>query len=126
MAMSRKACQRCVRTGFAHAEMWRNTKDDSLGQLMTDISRKFMRFRSRNAEHPTPNVQCRTETGVMKNSQLSTLNHQLCRGVSLCALRQTTQSPSFGTLARERSEEHTSELQSRSDLVCRLLLEKKK
>src|SRR5260221_9751087 len=30
-------------------------------------------------------------------------------------------------LARtERSEEHTSELQSHSDLVCRLLLEKKK
>src|SRR5206468_5751320 len=29
---------------------------------------------------------------------------------------------SFGS----RSEEHTSELQSRSDLVCRLLLEKKK
>src|SRR5438105_12779651 len=29
-------------------------------------------------------------------------------------------------LADERSEEHTSELQSRVDLVCRLLLEKKK
>src|SRR5436190_11539644 len=28
--------------------------------------------------------------------------------------------------ARSRSEEHTSELQSHSDLVCRLLLEKKK
>src|SRR2546421_7361313 len=28
--------------------------------------------------------------------------------------------------ANTRSEEHTSELQSRSDLVCRLLLEKKK
>src|SRR5206468_11034869 len=28
--------------------------------------------------------------------------------------------------AGQRSEEHTSELQSRSDLVCRLLLEKKK
>src|SRR2546428_8992898 len=28
--------------------------------------------------------------------------------------------------AAMRSEEHTSELQSRSDLVCRLLLEKKK
>src|SRR2546421_3516325 len=27
---------------------------------------------------------------------------------------------------KPRSEEHTSELQSRSDLVCRLLLEKKK
>src|SRR5690349_23023034 len=28
--------------------------------------------------------------------------------------------------AHKRSEEHTSELQSRRDLVCRLLLEKKK
>src|SRR5258707_9578459 len=30
------------------------------------------------------------------------------------------------TLFRQRSEEHTSELQSRQYLVCRLLLEKKK
>src|SRR5206468_10317267 len=32
----------------------------------------------------------------------------------------------FSMMATARSEEHTSELQSRSDLVCRLLLEKKK
>src|SRR2546428_4222444 len=31
-----------------------------------------------------------------------------------------------GARHERRSEEHTSELQSRSDLVCRLLLEKKK
>src|SRR5260221_5402265 len=31
-----------------------------------------------------------------------------------------------GTKSLARSEEHTSELQSHSDLVCRLLLEKKK
>src|SRR2546430_8002046 len=31
-----------------------------------------------------------------------------------------------GYLPRYRSEEHTSELQSQSNLVCRLLLEKKK
>src|SRR2546430_7986029 len=31
-----------------------------------------------------------------------------------------------GTHAQSRSEEHTSELQSQSNLVCRLLLEKKK
>src|SRR2546430_7314544 len=31
-----------------------------------------------------------------------------------------------GRLERRRSEEHTSELQSQSNLVCRLLLEKKK
>src|SRR5690349_23103223 len=30
------------------------------------------------------------------------------------------------SLRADRSEEHTSELQSRRDLVCRLLLEKKK
>src|SRR5207249_12314976 len=32
----------------------------------------------------------------------------------------------FVSLTGSRSEEHTSELQSRFDLVCRLLLEKKK
>src|SRR5260221_3211600 len=32
----------------------------------------------------------------------------------------------YDAVSRLRSEEHTSELQSHSDLVCRLLLEKKK
>src|SRR5437868_8928438 len=36
------------------------------------------------------------------------------------------QSQRYVRLDRARSEEHTSELQSRFDLVCRLLLEKKK
>src|SRR5947207_3555329 len=35
------------------------------------------------------------------------------------------ESPECCFLAAKRSEEHTSELQSHSDLVCRLLLEKK-
>src|SRR5947209_20105783 len=35
-------------------------------------------------------------------------------------------SPVDGSTDRARSEEHTSELQSRQYLVCRLLLEKKK
>src|SRR2546421_4568083 len=43
-------------------------------------------------------------------------------GVSTATL--TTQL--FKVAVLTRSEEHTSELQSRSDLVCRLLLEKKK
>src|SRR5437868_15492539 len=34
--------------------------------------------------------------------------------------------PGANLFADSRSEEHTSELQSRFDLVCRLLLEKKK
>src|SRR5699024_12302649 len=43
---------------------------------------------------------------------------------------ETTAAYGSGTVTRRcdylRSEEHTSELQSRFDLVCRLLLEKKK
>src|SRR2546428_7206159 len=35
-----------------------------------------------------------------------------------------TKGTGTGTIQNDRSEEHTSELQSRSDLVCRLLLEK--
>src|SRR5690349_24198324 len=45
--------------------------------------------------------------------------------------RRTARSADIGEpvctgLSSPRSEEHTSELQSRRDLVCRLLLEKKK
>src|SRR5438034_3406221 len=38
---------------------------------------------------------------------------------------QGPEGPTFRISHRSRSEEHTSELQSHSDLVCRLLLEKK-
>src|SRR5947209_16401789 len=39
---------------------------------------------------------------------------------------QAAQSETTARMASSRSEEHTSELQSRQYLVCRLLLEKKK
>src|SRR5206468_12511102 len=39
---------------------------------------------------------------------------------------ERTPSKLIALMGQLRSEEHTSELQSRSDLVCRLLLEKKK
>src|ERR1039458_10508857 len=43
-----------------------------------------------------------------------------------CWLRRLAPMSSSSTSARDRSEEHTSELQSLRHLVCRLLLEKKK
>src|SRR5438270_6839318 len=46
-------------------------------------------------------------------------------GHHLTELAHQARKPHFG-LGRSRSEEHTSELQSQSNLVCRLLLEKKK
>src|SRR2546428_10290827 len=48
------------------------------------------------------------------------------RRTSSCNSKSCLGSPSFPMYFELRSEEHTSELQSRSDLVCRLLLEKKK
>src|SRR5699024_11231810 len=41
-------------------------------------------------------------------------------------LNRVSPAPGAEAPRRHRSEEHTSELQSRFDLVCRLLLEKKK
>src|SRR5438105_11604782 len=49
----------------------------------------------------------------------------LRRALPTTCLGDLTGDP-FGSRMRSRSEEHTSELQSRVDLVCRLPLEKKK
>src|SRR3712207_7611176 len=56
-----------------------------------------------------------TRGGQPWYSELAILTALTLRAVFRLAYRQT-----------ERSEEHTSELQSRQYLVCRLLLEKKK
>src|SRR5438874_6894598 len=45
---------------------------------------------------------------------------------ALWAVGYIARNMSAGVAGINRSEEHTSELQSRRDLVCRLLLEKKK
>src|SRR5437588_8888958 len=75
------------------------------------------------AHHPTPLLLFQsnivTEKARVPLFEIEALRRQLaCRG-----LRNGCGSP---YLAMRRSEEHTSELQSHSDLVCRLLLEKKK
>src|SRR5206468_13064133 len=61
----------------------------------------------------------------------TTLARRLSARTSAAVRSAATRSNSAMTMSapwheRARSEEHTSELQSRSDLVCRLLLEKKK
>src|SRR5690349_24043437 len=58
-------------------------------------------------------------------SERDFLSAILCAHLVLAVHRRDVED--FGVLAAvRRSEEHTSELQSRRDLVCRLLLEKKK
>src|SRR5438067_10340321 len=60
----------------------------------------------------------------------TTLFRSWCRGTSLSTLpvieRAEISTDASAGIVTSRSEEHTSELQSRFDLVCRLLLEKKK
>src|SRR5690606_40757676 len=53
---------------------------------------------------------------------------RVCSRSSLppCTLAAPRARPSASSSSMKRSEEHTSELQSRENLVCRLLLEKKK
>src|SRR5260221_7886984 len=73
--------------------------------------------------------------GIPPGEFLSALRFQAARRLLLttplsvtdiCFEVGYTSTGSFTSRFTQRSEEHTSELQSHSDLVCRLLLEKKK
>src|SRR2546425_8300954 len=59
--------------------------------------------------------ECRWKDGAMANAQLTNY-----------LIPTTEDLPPIRVAFLERSEEHTSELQSLAYLVCRLLLEKKK
>src|SRR5690606_40861555 len=86
-------------------------------------------FRSRRGPPPTPpGAPAAPATGVPGTSDG---HYGGTRGPpgSGCDSRQATPHSEVlltSTNHCERSEEHTSELQSRENLVCRLLLEKKK
>src|SRR5206468_9904244 len=62
------------------------------------------------AINPLPRITC----GALMIPAWSACSSKSCAASSMVLFEE-----------RDRSEEHTSELQSRSDLVCRLLLEKK-
>src|SRR2546430_9289021 len=68
--------------------------------------RRIVRVPGEVAEHPLGLVPCADRQCVQRGGLIEEDDHALPR--------------------HDRSEEHTSELQSQSNLVCRLLLEKKK
>src|SRR5690606_42141561 len=73
--------------------------------------------------HILPNVV----NVVIVNTTLSYAGALLTEsGLSFLGFGVMYPQPSWGNMLTGRSEEHTSELQSRENLVCRLLLEKKK
>src|SRR2546430_12244894 len=61
-------------------------------------------------------------SGALQNNYLPVYANQRITGIPSVKIDHSISS----TLKISRSEEHTSELQSQSNLVCRLLLEKKK
>src|SRR2546428_8993601 len=72
---------------------------------------------ARAIRHCSYGTQCRDQSGSRRSCRY--------RRVRRAAGRVGSKAGRVGGRVT-RSEEHTSELQSRSDLVCRLLLEKKK
>src|SRR3712207_7169280 len=82
---------------------------------------------SRSPRHRGPNAQC--PPACLPTSVQSALNPEFFPTPALRLQRREPfrRAPPARPLgAIRRSEEHTSELQSRQYLVCRLLLEKKK
>src|SRR5699024_11805928 len=70
-----------------------------------------------------PNMSCGAHIQYQPRSQYM---HSPQGTICSTTMRSPTDTPWWASASAERSEEHTSELQSRFDLVCRLLLEKKK
>src|SRR5699024_12232161 len=118
-----------------------------LGYNATDILARMKRTQGYNVLHPMgwdafglPAEQYALDTGndpaEFTNKNIETYKRQINQlGFSYDWDREiNTTDPKyykwtqwiFTKLKKDRSEEHTSELQSRFDLVCRLLLEKKK
>src|SRR5699024_12563577 len=96
----------------------------------------YCRYNS-TAEHPSPSFE-NTDKCIVDTvrHQHTDSNHQLVQSgysSTYCWSRNfphihgnQSGSGAYGYAEDKRSEEHTSELQTRFDLVCRLLLEKKK
>src|SRR5947209_15472375 len=81
-------------------------------------------FRSSHARHARRDVQ--NHSGAHAQRHLPSRDRRADPGGAAVGEAERARRPGRAHAHAERSEEHTSELQSRQYLVCRLLLEKKK
>src|SRR2546421_1579344 len=103
--------------------------------MVTDISRPCPSAGTRNTADTRPSARNEPRSGSLNSSSavsthtsIDTIASRKYGRVLPIRIwpRVSGVAYSASSVPRSRSEEHTSELQSRSDLVCRLLLEKKK
>src|SRR3989475_12779372 len=104
----------------------RSAKAPHLSRSPTTLTRRCLRSSCRWTRRRAPRVIWTTTSGSIKSTRTPRRQsapaswplrpkRRPCASVWPCSIEK-----------KKRSEEHTSELQSQSNLVCRLLLEKKK
>src|SRR5207249_7502784 len=98
-------------------ESLRETTHSVLAQL-TPLEAKVLRMRF--------GIDMNTDHTLEEVGKQFDVTRERIRQIEAKALRKLRHPSRSEQLRSFRSEEHTSELQSRFDLVCRLLLEKKK
>src|SRR5206468_7807783 len=107
---------------FITEELWQNLPHKGESILIAAYPEFDSEWVDERAESQTELVQ---EIIVKVRNIRAEMNVDAKQTVSVRIATNDPQLTQLLSNARERSEEHTSELQSRSDLVCRLLLEKK-
>src|SRR5205085_11832416 len=86
-------------------------------------------WNSAREEFPNLGYKIRPKEGyfpVGPADSLQDIRNEMCLELEKAGIPIERQHHEVATAGQARSEEHTSELQSQSNLVCRLLLEKKK
>src|SRR5690349_23756214 len=104
-----------ARSPRSFAQVWVKRAIDTLASRRVF----FARPSQERARCQHRNEQALESSPVERSEKRSSVSSRAVR-------RNSTPDRPGSVLPSSRSEEHTSELQSRRDLVCRLLLEKKK
>src|SRR5690625_370852 len=105
---------------------------DALGRSPSTISSELSRnrglkgYRPRQAHRLATQRRLNAQKAIKVTEQVAGWVETLIRQEAAYITNQHGVSLHHETIYQMRSEEHTSELQSRGHLVCRLLLEKKK
>src|SRR5690349_24089625 len=105
------------------------TDIDTFATLDTDaagvgITQRGSRVRLDANQHPMYSVSFKTQ-GAGAGTDVDSLSKFILDSIGNVLAVDSFKLTTAQQAAIKRSEEHTSELQSRRDLVCRLLLEKK-